>query len=152
MFLVNQKQMFFIEEKIWFSLSRAFFQKAPGLVPVPWAAGPGFGPGSKARVQGPGSGPGACVPGGSWGLLGPPRASWGLLRPPGASWGLLGPSGASWGLVGLLETFCREGNLGGHRVHLALECDCSGRPSSMYMWSPHDIGRESWVWEEQEAL
>ena len=20
------------------------------------------------------------------------------------------------------------------------------------MWSPHDIGRESWVWEEQEAL
>ena len=22
----------------------------------------------------------------------------------------------------------------------------------MYMWSPHDIGRESWVWEEQEAL
>ena len=22
----------------------------------------------------------------------------------------------------------------------------------MYMWSPHNIGRESWVWEEQEAL
>ena len=29
---------------------------------------------------------------------------------------------------------------------------CSGRPRSMYMWSPHDIGRESWVWEEQRAL
>ena len=27
-----------------------------------------------------------------------------------------------------------------------------GRPSSMKMWSPDDIGRESWVWEEQEAL
>ena len=38
------------------------------------------------------------------------------------------------------------------RIHLALERDCSGRPSSMHMWSPHDIGRESWVWEEQEAL
>ena len=22
----------------------------------------------------------------------------------------------------------------------------------MYVWSPHAIGRESWVWEEQEAL
>ena len=22
----------------------------------------------------------------------------------------------------------------------------------MYVWSPHDIGRESWVWEKQEAL
>ena len=29
---------------------------------------------------------------------------------------------------------------------------CSGRPCSMYMWCPHDIGRESWVWDEQEAL
>ena len=38
------------------------------------------------------------------------------------------------------------------RIHLAFERDCSGRPSSMHMWSPHDIGRESWVWEEQEAL
>ena len=28
----------------------------------------------------------------------------------------------------------------------------SGRPSPMYMYSLHDIGRESWVWEEQEAL
>ena len=28
----------------------------------------------------------------------------------------------------------------------------SDRPSSMYMWSPHDVGRESWVWDEQEAL
>ena len=39
-----------------------------------------------------------------------------------------------------------------HRIHHSLERDCSGRPSSMHMWSPHDIGRESWVWEEQEAL
>ena len=38
------------------------------------------------------------------------------------------------------------------RVHLLLHHDCSGRPSSMYVWSPRDIGRESWVWEEQEAL
>ena len=37
-------------------------------------------------------------------------------------------------------------------VHFSPHCDCRGRPSSMYMWSPHDIGRESWVWEEQEAL
>ena len=29
---------------------------------------------------------------------------------------------------------------------------CSGRPQSMYMWCPHDIGRDSWVWGEQEAL
>ena len=27
-----------------------------------------------------------------------------------------------------------------------------GRPSSMKMWSPDDIGRESWVWGEQETL
>ena len=27
-----------------------------------------------------------------------------------------------------------------------------GRPSSMKMWSPDDIGRESWVWGEQDAL
>ena len=27
-----------------------------------------------------------------------------------------------------------------------------GRPRSMKMWSPDDIGRENWVWEEQEAL
>ena len=37
-------------------------------------------------------------------------------------------------------------------LRLSPHCDCRGRPSSMYMWSPHDIGRESWVWEEQEAL
>ena len=29
---------------------------------------------------------------------------------------------------------------------------CSGRPASMYMWCPHVIGRDSWVWDEQEAL
>ena len=29
---------------------------------------------------------------------------------------------------------------------------CTGRPSSMYMSSPHDIGRESWLLEEQEAV
>ena len=30
-----------------------------------------------------------------------------------------------------------------HRTNLSFERDCSGRPSSMHMWSPHDIGRES---------
>ena len=38
------------------------------------------------------------------------------------------------------------------RIRLFLQHDCIGRPSSTYVWSPHDIGRESWVWEEQEAL
>ena len=37
-------------------------------------------------------------------------------------------------------------------VRLLLHRDGSGRPSSTYVWSPHDIGRESWVWEEQGAL
>ena len=38
------------------------------------------------------------------------------------------------------------------RIHLQLNRDCRGRPSSMYMWCPHDVGRESWVWEEHEAV
>ena len=34
---------------------------------------------------------------------------------------------------------------------VAFNRDCSGRLSSMSMWRPQDIGRESCVWEEQEA-
>ena len=31
-------------------------------------------------------------------------------------------------------------------------CGISGRPSSMYMWCPHDIGRDSWEWVEHKSL
>ena len=55
-------------------------------------------------------------------------------------------------LGGKIVVFSPPARDSSHRIHLALERDCSGRPSSMHMWSPHDIGRESWVWEEQEAL
>ena len=31
-------------------------------------------------------------------------------------------------------------------------CGISGRPSSMYMWCPHDIGRDSWDRGGQESV
>ena len=37
------------------------------------------------------------------------------------------------------------------RIHLPFHRDCSGRPSSMCIWCPPDIGQESCVWEEQGA-
>ena len=66
---------------------------------------------------------------------------WAYPRFPGPLLGLSGQTGVSSPTRGSSRW-----------IHLAPERDYSGRPSSMYMWSPHDIGRESWVWEEQEAL
>ena len=59
----------------------------------------------------------------SWALLGSHELSWALLGSPGFSQALLGSPGN-------LLTAVRDSR----------------------MWYPHDIGRDSWVWGEQEAL
>ena len=58
---------------------------------------------------------------------------WAYPRFPGPLLGLSGQTGVSSPTRGSSRW-----------IHLAPERDYSGRPSSMYMWSPHDIGRESW--------
>ena len=59
----------------------------------------------------------------SWALLGSHELSWALLGSPGFSQALLGSPGNVF-------TAVRDSR----------------------MWYPHDTGRDSWVWGEQEAL
>ena len=113
-----------------------------------------------------------CTPGHSWALLGTPGRSWALLGTPGRSWPLLAAPGLSWPrrvaprhFWSLLAAPGCSWPFHGSPGHASAlvgtpghSCRCcfffffGGRPSSMYMWSPHDIGRDSWVWGEQEAL
>ena len=74
--------------------------------------------------------------------------NWDALGCLGSAWArLLGRS--CWSLLGLKLVSCDFViNFVGESTFVI----SSGRPSSMNMWCPHDIGRESWVWEEQQAL
>ena len=60
------------------------------------------------------------------GLLGAIGVSWALMSSPGLSWALLGSPRLSWKLFSAVR--------------------------DSRMWCPHDIGRDSWVWGEQETL
>ena len=77
----------------------------------------------------------------SWVLPGSPGLSRALLCSPGHSWALPGSLGRSWDLLGSPGL---SSLLGSPRL-LSVVRDSR-------MWCPHDIGRDSWVWGEQETL
>ena len=120
-------------------------------------------------------------PGLPWALLGSPGLSWALLGSPGLSgaflwlslaflgsprfsralsspglaWGLLNSPGLSWALLGSLGF-----SMGPYRNILYL-LDLQGQSLARNMFAVvrhsrmkclHDIGRDSWVWGEQETL
>ena len=79
-------------------------------------------------------------------LLGSPKLSWALLGFPERYW-------VSWALVGSLGF--SQAPLGSPGFSQALR----GSPGNLFsavrdsrMWCLHDIGRDSWVWGEQETL
>jgi hypothetical protein len=92
------------------------------------------------------------------GLSGALWALWAFLSFLELSWALWGSPGLSWALVGSLgfntlpyySIMCLPDLLGLLGQSLARNMFAVVRYSRM--WCPHYIGRDSWVWGEQETL
>ena len=88
--------------------------------------------------------------------LGSPEFSWALLGSPGLSWVLWGSPGIPWALLTPLSfdelswaVLCSP------EVSWGLLCSPGDEFSVVRrsrMGCPHNIGRDSWVWGEQETL